>query len=73
VAHFISGYLIFVSVFLLSLFVFFNCNLVGMVLVFAIGVSKELLWDMWLGKGTPEWLDALWTIVGGFMAMLTMP
>lgn len=30
----------------------------------AVGVAKELVWDMWLGKGTAEWRDMVSDTVG---------
>ena len=30
-----------------------------------IGGSKELIYDKWMGKGTPEWKDLGWTVIGG--------
>jgi hypothetical protein len=35
--------------------------------VFIIGAGKELVWDKWLHKGTPEWYDFFCTIRGGWM------
>ena len=35
------------------------------------GAAKELIWDKWLRKGTPEWQDAYATVWGGlFIAIL---
>lgn len=30
----------------------------------AMGVAKELVWDLWLGKGTAEWKDIISDITG---------
>lgn len=30
----------------------------------AVGVAKELVWDLWLGKGTAEWRDIIADAVG---------
>lgn len=35
-----------------------------------IGAAKELVWDMWLKKGTPEWLDFAATVLGGLVIYL---
>jgi len=35
-----------------------------------IGLAKEIIWDNWLGKGTPEANDAWATIIGGFIGGL---
>ena len=40
-------------------------NIVGLIMVIIIGVGKELIWDNLMKKGTPEILDAVWTVVGG--------
>ncbi len=29
-----------------------------------VGAAKELLWDLGLGRGNPEWRDMGWNIVG---------
>lgn len=37
-----------------------------------IGVGKELVWDKALGRGVPDWLDAVATAGGGvFVAVVT--
>jgi hypothetical protein len=30
-----------------------------------IGAGKEIIYDKWMGKGVPEFKDALWTTIGG--------
>ncbi len=30
----------------------------------SIGAAKELLWDLGLGRGNPEWRDMGWNVVG---------
>lgn len=32
------------------------------------GLTKELVWDLWLKKGTPEFTDFLATLIGAGMA-----
>jgi hypothetical protein len=40
-------------------------SVIGSVLMTAlIGGAKELVWDKWLDKGTPEWKDFWATMVG---------
>ncbi len=39
-------------------------------LVIIAGFAKEFIWDRWLGKGAFEWMDIVYTIVGGLMAMI---
>lgn len=29
-----------------------------------VGIGKELVWDLWLKKGTPQWKDIIADIVG---------
>lgn len=31
---------------------------------FSIDIAKELIWDMWLRKGMPQWKDIICDIVG---------
>jgi hypothetical protein len=33
------------------------------------GVAKELIWDKWWGRGTPEFDDFLFSLWGAFSAM----
>ena len=37
----------------------------GFVLAATAGAAKEIVWDQWLKRGTPEWLDFLATVIGG--------
>ena len=30
-----------------------------------IGAAKELIYDLWMKKGTPEWIDFIGTTIGG--------
>lgn len=32
-----------------------------------IAAAKELLWDLKMGRGTPEWMDWYATVGGGFL------
>ena len=36
----------------------------------AIGVAKELVWDLWLKKGTAEWRDIVSDAVGILLGVL---
>lgn len=36
------------------------------VIVGAVAASKELIWDKWLHKGTPDYYDFFWGVVGGW-------
>lgn len=35
------------------------------------GGAKELIWDKWLGRGTPEFDDFLYSLWGAFAAMFS--
>lgn len=37
---------------------------VAIVATAAVGVAKELVWDLWLGKGSPSWKDLLCDLIG---------
>lgn len=37
---------------------------IAALLTILIGILKELIWDKWLKKGTPEWRDLLSDIIG---------
>ena len=36
-----------------------------------IGLVKELVWDKWMKKGTPEWMDWMFTILGAITWLVT--
>lgn len=44
----------------------------GLVVAAVIGVLKEVVWDWLLKKGTPEVLDFVATVVGGFVGYLVL-
>lgn len=62
--HFVCGtYLfLFASIFL-SMWL-------SIAIVAVIGAAKEVIYDKWMKKGTPEWMDLIYTIVGGSLALL---
>lgn len=37
---------------------------ITILVTFSIDIAKEMIWDMWLRKGTPQWKDILCDIVG---------
>lgn len=37
---------------------------IAALLTILIGILKELIWDKWLKKGTPEWRDIVSDIIG---------
>lgn len=40
---------------------------VGIALATVVGFGKELIWDYWLGRGTPDRDDAIYTAAGGIL------
>lgn len=41
---------------------------IGLMAGIVAGIAKELIWDLWLKKGTPEFMDFLATFLGGAAA-----
>lgn len=37
-----------------------------------VGILKELVWDKWMGKGTPEFADAAYTFGGGCITTIAV-
>lgn len=46
--------------------------MLSIMLVIIAGFAKEFIWDRWLGKGAFEWMDIIYTITGGVMAMILL-
>lgn len=44
--------------------------MLSILLVIIAGFAKEFIWDRWLGKGAFEWMDIVYTITGGLMALI---
>lgn len=64
--HFICGtYIYLIASVLLT-------PMLSMMLVIIGGFAKEFIWDKWLNKGTFEWMDIIYTIAGGVMAMILL-
>jgi hypothetical protein len=42
-----------------------DAGIAAIVVVLAAG-AKELIWDKWLGKGTPDYYDFFWGVCGGW-------
>lgn len=56
------------------LYLFFQLFLsveIAAVIAVVFGVLKELVWDLWMGKGTPEVLDAVMVAVGAVSILIT--
>lgn len=47
-------------------------SMVGLIFACIGGAAKELIWDKWLKKGTPELMDFIATASGGFLVMLIL-
>ena len=56
--HFIYGYLIFCFS-----QIFFSL-IISTLIVSIVAAAKEVIWDKYLQKGTPDWKDFLFTIAG---------
>jgi len=41
------------------------CPLIGLATAAVVGALKEIIWDWWWKRGTPEWLDFVATVAGG--------
>jgi len=48
------------------------CPLIGLATAAAIGALKETIWDWWLKKGTPEFMDFVATVVGGVLGAVIL-
>lgn len=46
--------------------------LLGLILAAAVGALKEIIWDWWWKRGTPEWLDFVATVIGGSIGALLL-
>ena len=64
--HLVAGYLITIIASTLLLFVL--PTILAICLAFTLGVmvgiAKEVIWDYYLGRGTPELSDAIYTAIG---------
>lgn len=48
------------------------CPLIGLATAAVVGALKEVIWDWWWKRGTPEWLDFLATCLGGAIGSLIL-
>ncbi len=48
----------------------FSPILFAFLLAALVGALKELVWDKWWKKGTPEWLDFWATVLGGLIGVI---
>jgi hypothetical protein len=68
--HFVVGFLIalvgcFIAYFLLGMKE--NPMVLGSGIAILAGLAKELVWDKWMGKGTPSQMDFLFTLIGAIL------
>lgn len=43
---------------------------IAALLTLLVGILKELIWDKWLKKGTPEWRDIISDFIGILIGIL---
>ena len=72
VKHIIAGMVIGLITALLIRIWNSDLMILGAVVALIAGVGKELIWDKWLGKGTPEFTDAWFTLWGGLGMTILM-
>ena len=48
------------------------CPLIGLLTAAMAGALKEIVWDWWLKKGTPEFLDFVATVAGGTIGYILL-
>ena len=56
----------------LGLFVMMGQVGFGLFVASLVGALKELVWDKWLKRGTPEWLGFWATVLGGIIGGLVV-
>lgn len=61
-AHLVVGMFIFI------IFDKFMEGHLTILLALGVGVAKELVWDKWMGRGTPEVQDVVFTALGAILA-----
>jgi hypothetical protein len=76
VKHFIAGAAISAIVFLVFWLITGRISDVAIVVAgvvsLLLGAAKEIIWDLWLKKGTPEVADITLTWAGGLMAIFAL-
>ena len=63
--HFWYGALISLFAIFILIVLGFETKFIGFALASLAGLLKEVVWDAMMKKGTPEWLDWLFTSLGG--------
>ena len=73
IKHIIAGVIIGLgTALLIRLFWIRDLMILGAVTAMLGGAAKELIWDKWFKKGTPEFADAWFTFWGGLCASILM-
>jgi len=70
VKHIIAGFIIGVISAVLIHFWMEELMILAIIPVILAALGKELIWDKWLGKGTPESEDAWFTVWGGLLGII---
>lgn len=63
--HLIAGFVIAIVFGMINPFL-------GLSLAVIAGAAKEIVWDLYLGKGTYEVMDFVWTFIGGSIGFIIM-
>lgn len=73
IKHIIAGMIIgLITALLIRLFWIRDLMILGAVMALLAGIAKEIFWDDWLDKGTPEFADAWFTFWGGLFITIIM-
>lgn len=64
--HFLAGAAI------AALFIFCAGPVWSLIAAAAAGAAKEVVWDGWMGRGTVELADFVWTVAGAVPFILLM-
>lgn len=71
--HLIAGAVIsLITVVLIRIYWSWDYQILGAVTALLAGIGKELVWDKWMKKGTPEFADAWFTFWGGLGITILM-
>jgi len=73
VKHIIAGIIIgVVFAVLIKIFWIRDLMILSAGVALLAGIAKEIIWDKWMGKGTPEFADAWFTFWGGLFSSILM-
>jgi len=69
ILHLVAGFIITFIICIISGYI--NITIwTGIIATILIGAGKEIIYDHYMKKGKPEWLDFVWTVIGGIMGTL---